>query len=128
MSPDLWFLLVLAIKMAVAAAFVVTASFIAERAGALVGAMVMTLPVGAGPAYVLLALDHGAAFIAESTVASLAIHAASGIFRYGLCAGGAAPLLRVHHGGDARARSFSTSPPMASVCRWRSAIATCEFR
>jgi hypothetical protein len=33
MSPDLWFLLVLAIKMAVAAAFVVTASFIAERAG-----------------------------------------------------------------------------------------------
>jgi hypothetical protein len=80
MSPDLWFLLVLAIKMAVAAAFVVTASFIAERAGALVAAMVMTLPVGAGPAYVLLALDHGAAFIADSTVASLAIHAASGIF------------------------------------------------
>ncbi len=66
--------------MAVAAAFVVTASFIAERAGALVAAMVMTLPVGAGPAYVLLALDHGAAFIADSTVASLAIHAASGIF------------------------------------------------
>jgi hypothetical protein len=58
----------------------VTASFVAERAGALVGAMVMTLPVGAGPAYVLLALDHGAAFIADSTVASLAIHAASGIF------------------------------------------------
>jgi hypothetical protein len=27
MSPDVWFLLVLAIKMAVAAAFVVTASF-----------------------------------------------------------------------------------------------------
>jgi hypothetical protein len=80
MSPELWFLLVLAIKMAVAAAFVVTASFIAERAGALVAAMVMTLPVGAGPAYVLLALDHGAAFIADSTVASLAIHAASGIF------------------------------------------------
>jgi hypothetical protein len=80
MSPDLWFLLVLAIKMAVAAAFVVTASLIAERAGALVAAMVMTLPVGAGPAYVLLALDHGAAFIADSTVASLAIHAASGIF------------------------------------------------
>jgi len=80
MSPELWFLVVLAIKMAVAAAFVVTASFIAERAGALVAAMVMTLPVGAGPAYVLLALDHGAAFIADSTVASLAIHAASGIF------------------------------------------------
>jgi hypothetical protein len=80
MSPDVWFLLILAIKMAVAAAFVVTASFIAERAGALVGAMVLTLPIGAGPAYVLLALDHGAAFIADSTVVSLAVHAASGIF------------------------------------------------
>ena len=71
--------------MAVAAAFVVTASFIAERAGALVAAMVMTLPVGAGPAYVLLALDHGAAFIADGTVASLAIHAASGIFGWSMC-------------------------------------------
>jgi hypothetical protein len=80
MSPDVWFLLILAIKMAVAAAFVVTASFIAERAGALVGALVLTLPIGAGPAYVLLALDHGAAFIADSTVVSLAVHAASGIF------------------------------------------------
>ena len=80
MSPDVWFLLVLAIKMAVAAAFVVTASFIAERAGALVGAMVVTLPIAAGPAYILLALDHGAAFIADSTVASLAVHTASGIF------------------------------------------------
>jgi hypothetical protein len=80
MSPDVWFLLVLTIKMAVAAAFVVTASFIAERAGALVGALVLTLPIGAGPAYVLLALDHGAAFIADSTVVSLAVHAASGIF------------------------------------------------
>jgi hypothetical protein len=80
MSPDAWFLLVLAIKMAVAAAFVVTASFIAERAGALVGAMVVTLPIAAGPAYIMLALDHGAAFVADSTVASLAVHAASGIF------------------------------------------------
>jgi hypothetical protein len=80
MSPDVWFLLVLAIKMAVVAAFVVTASFVAERAGALVGAMVVTLPIATGPAYILLALDHGAAFIADSTVASLAVHAASGIF------------------------------------------------
>ncbi len=80
MSPDVWFLLVLAIKMAVAAAFVVTASFVAERSGALVGAMVVTLPIAAGPAYILLALDHGAAFVADSTVTSLAVHAASGIF------------------------------------------------
>jgi hypothetical protein len=85
MSPDVWFLLVLAIKMAVAAAFVVTASFIAERAGALVGAMVVTLPIAAGPAYILLALDHGAAFIADSTVASLAVHTASGISAWPMC-------------------------------------------
>jgi hypothetical protein len=80
MSPDIWFIVVLAIKMAVAAGFVVAASFVAERAGALVGALVLTLPIGSGPAYILLALDHGAAFIADSTVASLAVHAASGIF------------------------------------------------
>ena len=80
MSPDIWFFVVLAIKMAVAAAFVETASLIAERAGVLVAAMVVTLPIGAGPAYILLAMDHGAAFIADSTVASLAVHAASGIF------------------------------------------------
>ena len=80
MSPDIWFILVLAIKMAVAAGFVVAASFVAERAGALVGALVLTLPIASGPAYILLALDHGAAFIADSTVASLAVHAASGIF------------------------------------------------
>jgi Ca2+/H+ antiporter len=80
MSPDIWFILALAIKMVVAAGFVVAASFVAERAGALVGALVLTLPIGAGPAYILLALDHGAAFIADSTVASLAVHAASGIF------------------------------------------------
>ena len=40
--------------------------------------MVVTLPVGAGPAYILLSFDHGAAFIADSTVASLAAHAATG--------------------------------------------------
>jgi len=80
MSPDIWFILVLAIKMVVAAGFVVAASFVAERTGALVGALVLTLPIGSGPAYILLALDHGAAFIADSTVASLAVHAASGIF------------------------------------------------
>jgi len=80
MSPDSAFFLVVALKMAATAAVVVTASMIAERAGALVGAMVATLPIAAGPAYILLALDHDRQFIADSTVASLAIHSASGIF------------------------------------------------
>lgn len=74
------FLPSLAVKMAVTAAFVVTAALIAERVGALVGAMVATLPIAAGPAYILLSLDHDAQFIADSTVASLAAHAATGVF------------------------------------------------
>jgi len=52
----------------------------AERAGALVGALVATLPVGAGPAYVFLALDHDAAFIAQSALGSLAINTVNVLF------------------------------------------------
>jgi hypothetical protein len=79
MSPDLLFLLSLALKMAVTAVFVVAASLIAERSGPLIGAMIATLPIAAGPSYVFLALDHDAQFIADSTVTSLASHAATGI-------------------------------------------------
>ncbi len=74
------FILALALKMAATAVVVVTASLIAERVGPLIGALVATLPIAAGPAYILLALDHDASFIADSTVASLAVHAATGIF------------------------------------------------
>src|SRR6201996_9522424 len=77
MSPELTFLLILALRMAVAAAFVVTASFIAERSGPAVGALVATLPISAGPAYVFLALDHDAAFIAQGALTSLPINAAT---------------------------------------------------
>jgi hypothetical protein len=75
MSPDLTFLLTLALRMAVTAAFVVSASMITERTGAVIGALVATLPISAGPSYVFLALDHDAAFIAESALASLPINA-----------------------------------------------------
>ena len=51
--------------MAVTAAFVVTASIITERSGPVIGALIATLPISAGPSYVFLALDHDAAFIAE---------------------------------------------------------------
>lgn len=70
----------LALKMVATAAVVVAASLVAERVGAPIGAMVATLPIAAGPAYILLALDHDARFIADSTVASLAVHAATGLF------------------------------------------------
>src|SRR5258707_126927 len=61
--------------MAITAAFVVTASVIPERAGPVIGALVATLPISAGPSYVFLALDHNAAFIAEGALASLPINA-----------------------------------------------------
>jgi hypothetical protein len=77
MSPDLAFILTLALRMAITAAFVVSASVITERSGPVIGALVATLPISAGPSYVFLALDHDAAFIAEGALASLPINAAT---------------------------------------------------
>jgi hypothetical protein len=77
MSPELAFVLTLALRMAITAAFVVSASVITERSGPVIGALVATLPISAGPSYVFLALDHDAAFIAEGALASLPINAAT---------------------------------------------------
>lgn len=66
--------------MALTAAFVVLATYTAERTGAVVAAMVATLPIAAGPAYFFLALAHDDAFIAQSALASLAINAANAAF------------------------------------------------
>jgi hypothetical protein len=77
MSPDFAFILTLALRMAVTAAFVVSASVITERSGPVIGALIATLPISAGPSYVFLALDHNAAFIAEGALASLPINAAT---------------------------------------------------
>jgi hypothetical protein len=77
MSPEFAFLLTLALRMAITAAFVVSASIITERSGPVIGALVATLPISAGPSYVFLALDHDAAFIAEGALASLPINAAT---------------------------------------------------
>src|SRR6266568_3562059 len=77
MSPDLYYLLVLALRMAVTAAFVISASIITERSGPAIGALVATLPISAGPSYVFLAIDHDATFIAQGALASLPINAAT---------------------------------------------------
>src|SRR5215468_7457786 len=77
MSPEFTFIVLLGVRMAVAAAFVVSASFVAERAGPAIGALVATLPISAGPAYVFLALDHDAAFVAQGALTSLPINAAT---------------------------------------------------
>ena len=74
------FWLLLGLKMAITAATVVAASKFVERAGPFLGAMVATLPVSAGPAYVFLSLEHGDAFVEKGSLASLAANAA--IFLY----------------------------------------------
>lgn len=73
MSLDPHFIFFLLLRMAIAAAFVVSASIITERAGPVIGALVATLPVSAGPSYVFLAIDHDAAFIAQGALASLPV-------------------------------------------------------
>jgi uncharacterized membrane protein (GlpM family) len=80
MSPDLVFWLSLVFKMAVTAGFVIVAAMVAERAGPAIGALVATLPIAAGPAYVFVALDHDAAFISQSAIGSIAAHAATGVY------------------------------------------------
>src|ERR1043165_2989275 len=77
MPLDFPFLLSLALRMAVSAAFVVIASTITERSGPAIGALIATLPVSAGPSYIFLAIDHDDAFIPQSAVASLPMNAAT---------------------------------------------------
>ncbi|HEX3439493.1 MAG TPA: hypothetical protein VHT93_04030 [Pseudolabrys sp.] len=80
MLPDTDFTLILIVRMAITAGFVLAATITAERAGPLIGGLVATLPLGAGPVYVFLALDHGATFIGHSAVNSLAINSVNVIF------------------------------------------------
>src|SRR5215470_948163 len=80
MSPDHYVLLTLIARMAITAGFVVAATVTAERVGPLLAGLVATLPIGAGPVYVFLALDHDAHFIAQGAVASLIINAVTAMF------------------------------------------------
>jgi hypothetical protein len=80
MSPELYFILTLIVKMAVTAAFLLAATITAERAGPLVGGLVATLPISAGPVYAFLALDHGAQFIATAALGSLGTNIINVIF------------------------------------------------
>ena len=70
---NLW---ALAAKVAGAVTIVIAAARAAERAGPFVGAMIATLPLSTGPIYIFLAIDHGAAFIAQAAVMSVASTAA----------------------------------------------------
>ncbi|HEY0235310.1 MAG TPA: hypothetical protein VGC86_09710 [Afipia sp.] len=71
MPIDGYFIFTLGLKMAVAAGFVVAATVVAERAGAFIGSLIVTLPVSTGPAYVFIALDHDSAFVARAALTSV---------------------------------------------------------
>lgn len=71
MPADGYFLFALVLKMAVAAGFVIAATVIAERAGAFIGSLIVTLPVSTGPAYIFIALDHDASFVARAALTSV---------------------------------------------------------
>jgi hypothetical protein len=73
-------LLPLLVKMLVTAATVVAASVAAERAGPVIGGIIVALPVSAGPGYVFLARQASDAFIARSALYTLAITAATALF------------------------------------------------
>jgi len=70
----------LTFKMLATAGIVVGASVMTERAGPLIGALIVTLPISAGPAYLFLSFDHDSDFIAESALGSLATNAATAVF------------------------------------------------
>jgi hypothetical protein len=80
MPPELYFAFTLAVRMAITAAFLLAATITAERAGPLIGGLVATLPISAGPVYVFLAIDHGAPFIAQSALGSLVTNALNVVF------------------------------------------------
>jgi hypothetical protein len=80
MLPELYFAFTLIVKMAVTAAFLLAATVTAERAGPMIGGLVATLPVSAGPVYVFLALDHDAHFIAQAALGSLGTNVINVIF------------------------------------------------
>jgi hypothetical protein len=73
-------LLAFALKIVLTGAIVTAAATATERAGPLLGALIVTLPIGAGPSYIFLALQHEPEFLAASALGSLAVNALNGVF------------------------------------------------
>lgn len=85
MSPDVYFALTLVVRMAMTAAFLIAATVTAERAGPLIGGLVATLPISAGPIYIFLAIDHSAHFVGESALGSMLSNAVNIAFALTYC-------------------------------------------
>src|SRR5258705_10297884 len=73
-------LLPLLVKVVITAATVVAASVAAERAGPIIGGIIIALPVSAGPGYVFLARQASDAFISRSALYSFAATAVTAIY------------------------------------------------
>jgi uncharacterized membrane protein (GlpM family) len=82
MSPQLMFLIDLALKMALTAFIVTIISVVVERSGPFIGALIAALPTAASAAYIILAFEHPPEFIAASAVGSAAATAAVSVFAY----------------------------------------------
>ena len=68
------------LKLILTSFIVVAASIVVERAGPVIGALVVTLPVTMWPAYLFLLHDHDAHYLAASGQVGLAVNAASAPF------------------------------------------------
>ena len=68
------------VKALATALIVVTASAMAEVLGPFWGALIASLPVSAGPAYVFLSMQHSEEFVAASALSSFAANATTGLF------------------------------------------------
>jgi hypothetical protein len=80
MSPEVFYWLTIAVKMAIGASVVIAATVAAERAGPLIGALIATLPVSAGPSYFFLAFEQDAQFFSQSALGSLLLNASTAIY------------------------------------------------
>ncbi len=77
---DLPLWLSIAIKVAFAAAVVVTATTLAEKSGPLIAGLIIAMPVSVGPTYVMLAMTAAPDFIARSALGSIAANGAVAVF------------------------------------------------
>jgi hypothetical protein len=80
-TPLAWLL----VRVCVIALFVILVTLLAERLGPFLGAMVASLPLYTGPIYVMLALEHDAAYLAAATIGSIAICGATPVYLLAYC-------------------------------------------
>jgi hypothetical protein len=68
------------VRALTAGTVVVLASVLAELLGPVWGALIISLPVTAGPVYVFMVLEHETAFVAAAALNGFAANAATGLF------------------------------------------------